>query len=100
MEPKKQAYEWVVNMSNGDYYLLTEAQYEHYRKNWENNKLFFDTFEINPAFVTSSSKREASDELKRKYPCLTCGTNGHLQEKNTDGLWKVCPNCEGTGMEK
>jgi hypothetical protein len=96
---KKQAFEWVLIMSKGDDVSLTEKQYEHYKDNWKDGKIFFDTFEVNPSFVVSAKQYPASDELKKKYPCKTCHTNGYLIERDREGNFKICPTCEGTGME-
>lgn len=97
---KKEAYEWVINMNDGQEFILTEGQYAYYKENFLEGRIFFDTFEINPSFVSSAFRRLASEGLKKKYPCKTCQTNGYLNEKEKNGALKVCPNCQGTGMNK
>lgn len=91
MEEKKEVFQWVMTMSEGDQIFLTESQYDHYKANWEDGKMFFKTLEVNPSFVVSAIKQPAK-ELKQMYPCLKCQTTGK-------SLGKICPNCEGSGVD-
>lgn len=95
---KKKAYEWVLTMSNEDCFYLTEKQYEFYKENQGNGKIFFDTFEVNPSFVIGARKQEA-DHIKSMYPCRECNSNGIIiMKKRPDGSFPICPKCEGTGI--
>lgn len=93
----KKAYEWIITTSQGNQYVLTERQYKALQEH-DSGLLHFANFAINPAFITDAQKREASEDLIKKYPCKTCGTKGFLLEKDKEGNWKTCPECEGTGM--
>lgn len=93
---KPQVFEWVVTMSNGDFYVLTENQYKHYKENWKEGKIFFDTFEINPSFVSSSMRRPA-EEILKKYPCERCHGGGMLFNYN-EKKNMLCFICKGTGL--
>lgn len=93
-KPRKIAYEWVLQMSKGEDILLTENQYEFYKKNYKEAKVFFADVEINPAFVMNAVKRPATNWLKDKYPCRECYTAGRNKD-NTD--W--CEVCGGSGVK-
>jgi len=96
---KKEIYEWVMIMSKGDDLILTESQYEFYKKNINDGIIFFKTNAINPSFVVSASKRKPQT-LFKLYPCLTCNTNGILlKTRKDDGTYDTCTNCEGTGID-
>ena len=88
------SYEWVLEMSKGDSIVLTEKQYAYYKENYQESKVFFDSFEINPAFVMSASKKPAYS-LYKMYPCKKCNTNG-FQGGNVNFQ---CNTCKGTGLD-
>lgn len=100
-EGMKKAYEWVLTPSKGDDAILTEAQYQFYKNQIESedfSPIFFDDYEVRPAQIVSGIKREAS-YTKQKYPCMKCDTNGFLlREKDEKGVFKICPDCGGTGL--
>lgn len=92
------AFEWVLTTSRGDDFYLTEGQHEQYKANQDGGKLFFDDFELNPAFVVSGFKRPAQ-EILLKYPCKKCKAAGFGYTDNwTDPV--ICPDCGGTGIAK
>jgi len=96
----KKAYEWVLTPQKGDDIVLTENQYEFYKaqvKNGDHAPIFYDDVEVRPSYIVTSVRREAS-VTKNKYPCKTCDTNGFLLEKDTNGVFKLCPECEGRGI--
>jgi hypothetical protein len=95
---KKKAYEWVIVMSKGDDIFLTEKQYEYYLEHVEDSIVNYDDQGFNPAFVVQFWKQEP-EHIRRKYPCRTCQSNGHVLERGEDGNWKTCPDCEGTGLD-
>jgi len=92
--PKKVAWEWVLTMNDGTDKVLTENQYEFYKENWKEGKIFLADTEINPSFVAYATKRPA-DEIKNKYPCPRCHQSGY--DPDDRSFW--CKNCEGTGVE-
>lgn len=83
--------EWVLVMSRGDDFYLTENQYQYYKDNYQDGKIFFKTFEINPPFVVSARQRPV-EALLDMYPCHACLQTGKA-------LGKVCENCDGTGVD-
>lgn len=101
MKPQnmKKAYEWVLTPEKGDDIVLTENQYELYRTQIQEENfspIFYDEVEVRPYKIVTAIRREAS-AIKRKYPCRKCNTNGFLFEKDEDGVFLLCPECEGTG---
>lgn len=92
----KELYEWVVIMSKGDEYYLTENQYEYYKDNIDQGHVFFDRIEINPFHVVSAYKRKAQ-EIQKMYPCPTCGGNVYDYKLGRDenGEWQTCKKCKG-----
>lgn len=103
MKPKNlpRFYEWVLVPWHGENAVLTETQYEFYKKqvmNGDMSTLFFDDFEVHPAQVASAYKREAF-YIKQKYPCAKCNTNGFLRELDKEGFYKLCDICGGTGVD-
>lgn len=98
MDNRKQAYEWVLTISKGDDQILTENQYEAYKKNHQDGKIFFDTFEVNPSYVVSAS-RQPANHTKKKYPCKACNTIGFAPGRDNQGNLVVCKKCEGTGLD-
>ena len=84
-------YEWVIVMSKGEDIYLTEKQYAFYRENCKESKVWFDDFELNPAFVVSANRRPAQ-VIKGRYPCKNCGTAGIMND------YSSCPVCGGSGV--
>lgn len=104
MKPQnmKKAYEWVLTPNKGDDIVLTENQYEFYKdqiKNENFSPIFFEETEVRPSQIITSVKREATIATKSKYPCLKCDMNGYLREKDKNGVFKLCPDCEGKGIK-
>lgn len=89
----KRAYEWILIMSKGDDVILSENQYDFYKKNYKEAKVFFADKEVNPAFVVQVYKRPAQ-YIKEKYPCRECYQSGRKPD-NTG--W--CDNCGGSGVD-
>lgn len=100
-ENMKKAYEWVLVPQRGDDIILTERQYQLYKdqvKEGDTSPIFFDEVEVKPPYIVMSFRRDAS-VTKEKYPCLKCDTNGFLNEKDADGVFLLCPTCEGSGID-
>lgn len=93
MTKKKIAYEWVLVLSKGDDIVLTENQYQVFKENIKESKIFFGDLGFSPSFVTQFYRRPATNWLKDKYPCKACYTTGRRVD-NTD--W--CEACGGTGV--
>lgn len=91
---KKIAYEWVLVMSKGDDILLSEPQYEFFKKNMKEAKVVFSELGFSPGFVIQFFKRPATNWLKDKYPCNDCTATGRNAE-STD--W--CETCGGSGVK-
>lgn len=101
-ENMQQGYEWVLVIEDAPDIVLTEKQFEVYKtrvQNGEYTSLFVDDAEIRPYHVVTSFKRPA-EIVKKKYPCKPCMTNGFLLEKDEKGVFKLCPECKGTGIDK
>lgn len=85
----KQLYEWVIFCKDQEY-ILTERQHEVLIDNQDKRFVEFPTCVIQPAMVSSMTKRPAQ-ELKKMYPCNVCFTTGVINSE-------PCKNCEGTGV--
>lgn len=90
--PPKIVFEWVLTMNNNEEKVLTENQYEFYKDNWRDGKIFFGEMEINPSFVSYADKRPA-DVIKNRYPCTRCHQGGH--DPDDRSFW--CKECGGSG---
>lgn len=90
----KIAYEWIVTLSKGDEIVLTESQFAFYKSQLQEkdmSQIFFIDQHLNPVYVVSSFSRPAN-VIRRKYPCKTCLSSGHIP----GGEW--CTDCEGSGV--
>lgn len=97
---KKPVYEWVVSMTKGPPFYLTENQYEAFDEAKDQGWVRFRNVQINPSFFVSAYKREAT-ALFQIYPCMKCATRGFLilnVKKDKEGNWPECSDCKGTGI--
>lgn len=92
----KQAYMWVVKSSEGDEVVLTEKQYEVFKSHRGAGILHFADFAINPVHFVVAEKVPASESFIKKYYCSYCKMKGFLLEREEDGSWKICPECQGS----
>jgi len=100
-------FEWII-ICGKEKYCLTENQYKVFLDQHKNRLVVYETFSINPAFVSSTYQQRAK-ELKKLYPCDICKARGLMvitkKFKTYDGKEAEigedvgCSNCKGTGID-
>ncbi len=94
----KELFEWVVTVGD-DVFYLSEKQKLFLEENQDKRFVAFDKFTINPAFVSTMTRRKAQ-KLLEMYPCSQCHGSRqlYLGERDKEGKFPDCPTCEGTGV--